>query len=77
MNKTSFFISIAVILSLTVINSCKDSEQNQTQNNGVLQFDYGKKIEDIISKMSIEEKVGQMTQIKTKVIFCLIQLESN
>ena len=68
MNKTSFFISIAVILSLTVINSCKDSEQNQTQNNGVLQFDYGKKIEDIISKMSIEEKVGQMTQINIDVI---------
>ena len=68
MNNTSFFISIAVVLSLMVLNSCKDSEQNQIQHNGAVQFDYGEKIEDIISKMSIEEKVGQMTQINIDVI---------
>ena len=63
MNNTSFFISIAVVLSLMVLNSCKDSEQNQIQYNGAVQFDYGEKIEEIIPEMKTDlqrlEQIGR------------------
>ena len=68
MNKTGFFISILVIQCLFVLNSCSDTEQTHNQRDEVGQFDYGQEIEDIISKMSVEEKVGQMTQINIDVI---------
>lgn len=48
-------------LFMLLLFSCSEKKSDNT-------FDYGDDIEAIISKMSIEEKVGQMTQINLDVI---------
>jgi beta-glucosidase len=47
-------------------SSCTISDKQEVAS--VKAFDYGQDIEAIIAKMSIEEKVGQMTQINLDVI---------
>lgn len=61
MNKLVFFYSIAVLFSC----NNKTSEDKNSPNSN---FSYGDDIEELISKMSIEEKVGQMSQINIDVI---------
>jgi beta-glucosidase len=56
---------IIFLCSLFITYSCSSSmEKNYTGQ----EFEYGDDIEQIIAKMSIEEKVGQMTQINLDVI---------
>jgi beta-glucosidase len=65
MNKKLFilfiiFITIGLVIGL-LIASC-----NKPQTNAANQ--YGDKIEELVSKMTIEEKIGQMTQVTLDVI---------
>jgi len=62
-------------LYLTTIGACMFAVYscNTISSNKILDpeedaFDYGEEIETIVSEMSIEEKVGQMTQINLDVI---------
>ncbi len=50
------------------IVSCSNGSVNQISETRDQEMDYGQDIEEIIAKMSIEEKVGQMTQINLDVI---------
>jgi beta-glucosidase len=53
------------LLFLLFTYSCSSTKE---RNSAESRFDYGDDIEQIIAKMSIEEKVGQMTQINIDVI---------
>ena len=55
--------TLAFLLCFTF--ACKQSQEKKSNPSA---FSYGKEIENIIKKMSIEEKVGQMTQINIDVI---------
>jgi len=57
------FTGCAVFLS-----ACEPDLSEETNEQPFTTFDYGADIEEMISKMSIEEKVGQMTQINLDVI---------
>ncbi|MFL5728712.1 MAG: glycoside hydrolase family 3 N-terminal domain-containing protein [Cytophagaceae bacterium] len=58
----------ALLITLFTVSlfSCKD-EKNQTPKSS-LNPDVEKKIDDLLAKMTIEEKVGQMTQITLDII---------
>jgi beta-glucosidase len=56
---------VILLLSLFFTYSCSSTKE---KNSADISFDYGEDIEQIIAKMSIEEKVGQMTQINLDVI---------
>ena len=58
---------ISTLLGFVLILSCNGNKEIEKTNES-FQFDYGSEIEEIISKMSIEEKIGQMTQINIDVI---------
>lgn len=64
--------NLVLVLSLSIItffSSCSNSTNEEVANElEKFNFDYGQDIENIIDKMSIEEKVGQMTQINIDVI---------
>jgi beta-glucosidase len=54
-----------LLVSLLFTYSCSSTKE---KNSAESKFDYGDDIEQIIANMSIEEKVGQMTQINLDVI---------
>ena len=58
-----FFLILVIFLG-----SCAGVSDQAEQKNPSFSYDYGDDIEAMISKMSIEEKVGQMTQINLDVI---------
>jgi beta-glucosidase len=60
---------LAILIPLLVISlfSCKDKEDKKEVKSGTNQ-DVEKKIDNLLSKMTLEEKVGQMTQITLDII---------
>lgn len=60
--KKAFF----ALLTSFLLVSCANNSNNTTINNN--NFSYGEDIEEMISKMSIEQKVGQMTQMNIDAI---------
>ena len=72
MKRDGIFLFVGVCLCF--LYSCESSNEStintvnaSTINNPTI-FDYGTDIENLISNMSIEEKVGQMTQINIDVV---------
>ncbi|MGQ1787659.1 MULTISPECIES: beta-glucosidase BglX [unclassified Saccharicrinis] len=49
-------LSIIAVLAILVLNACSQGSSNMKQD------DIGKKVEALLTKMTIEEKVGQMVQ---------------
>ncbi len=71
--KSLNYLLIGTICFLTLFscgtsNTTEQNDDNKIEKTSKAKFDYGEKIEKLISKMSIEEKVGQMTQINLDVI---------
>jgi len=72
MKRDGIFLFVGVCLCF--LYSCESSNESKintahasTINNPTI-FDYGTDIENLISNMSIEEKVGQMTQINIDLV---------
>lgn len=65
------YLAILAVSATTLVSCGSNSESNETEvdpSSSAPAFNYGDDIEEMISKMSIEEKVGQMTQINIDVI---------
>ena len=52
-----------IILMLALVSSCKQNKISEPVN------EMDKKVSEILSKMTLEEKVGQMTQVALTVVF--------
>jgi beta-glucosidase len=65
--KTNLILGLLIVVGL---NACvtAPSDDHTLKQSGNLSFDYGQDVEDLIAGMTIEEKVGQMTQINIDVI---------
>jgi beta-glucosidase len=64
MNLRSILVSCSI---LCLLSACVSSEEEKGESANVC-FDYGADIDAMVAGMSIEEKVGQMTQINIDVI---------
>ena len=68
----------ATILSLALLSGCSSSKNSSDNPQSILpdlrkfersgNADIEKKIDDLIEQMTIEEKIGQMTQINNSLI---------
>lgn len=56
---------LVVLLSVLLLASCSDKKKESSSQNGDAEID--KKVKELLSKMSVEEKVGQMTQVNLSV----------
>ena len=65
--KNKFLLSLG-LLSLAFVHSCESSANAEAIAQEEQEFNYGQTIDSIIAQMTIEQKVGQMTQINLDVI---------
>ena len=65
--KNKFLLSLG-LLSLAFVHSCESSANAEAIAQEEQEFNYGQSIDSIIAQMTIEQKVGQMTQINLDVI---------
>lgn len=63
MKHLNFFKAGAYLASVLLIFSCQNKNQNNSSANSI-----DSKVDSILSQMTLEEKVGQMTQINLTVI---------
>ena len=64
MNKITRFIIPIIVLGLFSCNQNSSTEESSTkQSSQILDSPFESQINDLIAKMTIEEKVGQMTQL--------------
>ena len=61
-NKFKIIILLPIICSM-LISSCQNSKDDQTPINGENPFEIEKKISELLSKMTLREKAGQMLNI--------------
>lgn len=66
--KKSFlvFASTALLSSLFILNSCNDKKTDSASGGSSDEID--QKVQSLISQMTLEEKVGQMTQLNLNMI---------
>ena len=65
--KNKFLLTLGLI-SLVLVHSCEGSANIKVIAQEEQEFNYGQSIDSIIARMTIEQKVGQMTQINLDVI---------
>ena len=60
--KTSYFV---IFISLLVLSSCNDKTENSNENakSATSISKYDKQIKDLIAKMTLDEKIGQMNML--------------